>query len=437
MDRKALSLPILLSLVVGNMIGTGIYVLPASLAQYGPYSLLAWIFTSAGAIFFALTITSLNRRFPQTGGLYVFCHQAYGQMAGFIVGYLYWFANLISIAALAVASVGYFGYLTSVLNANSPEYNQYTALVIELAVVWIFTLINLVGIHAAGVVQLVLSLVKVIPLIVISFLGLAYVHLDNLTAFAVGTHPDMASIGSAAALTFWAFIGIEAATVPAENTRGPRDIYKATLYGTCITSFIYILSTFVLMGMIPPSQLAHSQFPFADAGNILFGTQTASIIALCAVMSGLGALNVTILIQGQIVFAAARDKLFPKIFSQLSKHDVPVAAQLLSSTLVSLLLVVTLQPSLLQQFNNIALLAGLFTMLAYFASALSEIKFLHQDHGWTQKLLNDKYTYISLISTLYCAWMISNFSLPFLAVAAGFIVVFALIFWLVFQKQMD
>lgn len=436
MDRKALSLPILLSLVVGNMIGTGIYVLPASLAKYGPISLLSWIFTSIGAIFFALTLAALNKRYPKTGGLYVFCRQAYGRLAGFIVGYLYWMGNFVSIAGITVASIGYLGFMTPLLNSNSPEYSKYLALFCELATVWLFTLINIIGIHEAGVVQLILTILKVIPLLVISFLGLGYIHFDNLIPFATTDQSQLSIIGSAAALTFWAFIGIESATIPAENTKGSRDIYKATVYGTCLTSFVYILSTFVLMGMIPAAKLQTTQFPFAEAGNILFGPNSAAIIALCAVISGLGALNVTILVQGQVVFAAARDRLFPKSFSKLSKHDVPIAGQMLSSTLVSLLLIVTLQPTILEQFDNIALLAALFTLMAYFVSAMSELKFLYLDHGLTKRLLKNKSTYISVTALLYCIWMLSNFTSAFMFIGLGVVLFFALIYFLVFKKHM-
>ncbi len=344
------------------------------------------------AIFFALTLTSLNKRFPKTGGLYVFCREAYGRMAGFIVGYLYWLSNLVSIAGIAVASIAYLGYITPYLDSNQPQYNASLTLALELGVVWIFTLINIIGIHTAGVIQLFLTISKLLPLLLISILGLGYINLDHFSTTAMTHQPSFTALGSAAALTFWAFIGIESATIPAENTKGARDIFKATIYGTCITSFVYILSTFVLMGMFDTATLKSHPFPFALAGDVIFGTKSAYIIALCAVISGLGALNVTILIQGQIVFAAARDKLFPKAFSKLSKHDVPVAGQLLSSSLVSLLMVITLQPSLLQQFNNIAQLASLFTLMAYLASAVSEMKFLHQDYGWSRRLLRSKST---------------------------------------------
>lgn len=336
MDKKALSLPILISLVIGNMVGTGIYVLPASLAEYGSLSLLSWVYTSLGAIFLAITFAKLNKRFPKTGGPYVYCKEAFGKLTGFIIAYTYWVSYLVSIAGIAVASVGYLGFILPALNSNTPSYNQYTALIVELGVVWLFTGINLIGIHTAGLVQIFLTFIKLTPLILVSLIGLGSIHLENLTHFTTGNESTIAAFSSAAALTFWAFIGLESATVPAENTQGSRDIYKATVFGTLATSIIYIISTFVIMGMIPSAELQSSQFPFAQAGTILFGSQSAVIIALCAFISGLGALNVCVLIQGQIVFAAARDHLFPKAFAKLSKRDVPVAGQFLSSTIVSL-----------------------------------------------------------------------------------------------------
>lgn len=409
MDRKALNLPILISLVIGNMIGTGIYILPASLAEYGSIALLSWIFTAIGAIFLALTFANLNKRFPKTGGPYVYCHEAFGRLSGFIVAYTYWISNLVSIAGITVASVGYLGFTTPLLNANAPGYQHGTTLLVELAFIWLFTFINIIGIHTAGVVQLFLTILKLTPLFIITLIGLGSVHLENLSQFNLSHTSNFSAFSGAAALTFWAFIGLEAATIPAENTQGSKDIYRATVFGTLLTSLVYIISTFVLMGMIPAAQLQSSQFPFADAATLLFGPYAAIVIALCAVISGLGALNVCILIQGQIVFAAARDHLFPKRFAKLSKHDVPVAGQLLSSTLVSIFLIITTAPTLLKQFNAIALLASLLTLLTYFATTLAEIKFLIQGKITIGRLLRSKSMIIAVLAASYALWMISNF----------------------------
>lgn len=434
MDKKALNLPILTSLVVGNMIGTGIYVLPASLAPYGTMSLLAWIYTSIGSIFLAITLAHLNKRFPKTGGPYIFCREAFGRLVGFIIGYTYWFSVMASIAGIAVASVGYLGFISPTLNANSPEYNSYYALGLDLLIVWIFTLINIIGIHAAGVVQLILTILKIAPLILIVLVGLPHVHLDYFTQVTLTDQTYFGALGSAAALTFWAFVGLESATLPAENTKGPKDIYKATVFGTIITAVIYISSTFVLMGMIPNAQLKVSQFPFAEAGAMLFGQKAALIVVICAIISGLGALNGCVLTQAQIVFAAARDHLFPKAFKKLSKHDVPVAGQLLSSTLISLLLIMTVEPTMLKQFNNIALLTALLTLITYLACTFAELKFLLQSRTSLFHIFYSKSFLIVILASAYSIWTISSIEKAIIRVTFILLLLLIPVYFIAFRK---
>lgn len=436
MDKKALTLPILVSLVVGNMIGTGIYLLPASLAPFGFYSLFAWGFTSLGALFLALAFAHLSKRFRQTGGPVIYCRQAFGHLPGFLVAYIYWASNLVSIAGLAISSVGYLGYLFPSLNATNPAFHPAMVLVTELGIVWLFTLINLIGIHTAGVTQLYLTIIKVLPLLLIAVVGLHHVHLANFTlpASQAGS-TDLASspmlnISRAAALTFWAFIGLESATVPSESTQGYQTIYKATIYGTLITAFVYILSSYVLQGMIPASRLAASQFPFAEAAIVLFGQPAALVIALCAFISGVGALNGCMLLQGQIVYAAARDRYFPKQFSKLSKHDVPISGQVFSSSLICVLLIVTMQPSLLKQFDHVALLAALLTLITYLFTAMAEVKFVLKDRLWKSVPM-----LVAGISVIYSLWMIGSFQFVYLITALGLMLVILPFYFITVKKR--
>lgn len=434
MDKKALSLPILTSLVVGNMIGTGIYVLPASLAPFGPISLVAWLYTSIGSIFLAITLAHLNKRFPKTGGPYIFCNEAFGRPVGFIIAYIYWFSVMASIAGITVSSVGYLGFISPTLDANSPQYNSMYALGIDLALVWLFTLINIMGTHTAGVVQLILTIIKISPLILIVLAGMSSMHLDYLTQLPTGNPWDFSKLGSAAALTFWAFIGLESATLPAENTKGPKDIYRATVFGTLIASVIYISSTVVLMGMIPNAELSVSQFPFAQAGAMLFGTKAAFIVVICAILSGLGALNGCILTQAQIVFAAARDHLFPSIFKKLNKNDSPVAGHILSSTLISLLLIMTIEPTMLKQFNNIALLAALLTLITYLTCTIAELKFLLESRQSLWHLLYSKSFIMVILAMGYSLWTVTSIDKNIIGITFIFLLMLIPIYFIIFRK---
>lgn len=419
MDRKALSLPILISLVIGNMIGTGIYALPAALAKYGMAAILAWIFTSTGAVLLALVYSSLNKRFPKTGGPYVYCKEAFGRMWGFVIGFIYWTSTMVSVGAIVVATTGYLGYIFPILDANSSEYSQTAVLITELATVWIFAAINLWGIHSAGVVQFVLTVIKILPLVFITLFGLGKIHLSYITDTSLAQVGGFSAISSAASLTFWAFVGLEAATIPAENTQGPRHIYIATVFGTLATGILYLASTFVLMSLIPKAQLSTSQFPFATAGTLLFGAQAAFIVTLCAIASGLGALNSTILLQGQVVFAAARDRMFPKSFAKLSRHDVPVHAQLLSCGLISILLLLTAQPTVLKQFDFVAMLATLLTLFTYFATSVAELKFNFEVKKSFIKIILRRATLLGFLAALYALWMIAHFKYDVIITSLG------------------
>ncbi|MBA3661821.1 MAG: amino acid permease [Gammaproteobacteria bacterium] len=421
MKKKALTLPILISLVVGNMIGTGIYVLPASLAHYGTISLLSWVFTSLGAICLALTFAHLNKRYPRSGGPYLYVKQAYGRTAGFTIAYTYWASNMISIAAITVASVGYLGFVWPAIDANAPHFNPTLTLIIEISIVWIFTLINIIGLHTAGVLQVGLTLIKIIPLILLALVGIFYIEPTNLAEFNMLGISNFSALSSAAALTFWAFIGLESATVPSGDTNGPLDVYRATVYGTLITASIYILTTFVIMGMIPATQLSNSQFPFAIAGIHLFGAKAAVIIALCAVFSGLGALNACILIQGQLVYAAARDQLFPSIFLKLTQFKTPMVGQILSSSLISLFLFMTLKPTLLGQFNVVILLAACLTLTTYLLTALSEIKFILEEKKSIRKACLSQAMIVAVLAGAYAVWMISSLDSSILLISFGII----------------
>jgi APA family basic amino acid/polyamine antiporter len=168
------------------------------------------------------------------------------------------------------------------------------------------------------------------------------------------------------------------------------------------------------MGMIPVTQLQHSQFPFAEAGKLLFGPSSAILIVICAVLSGLGALNACIMLQGQIVFAAARDHMFPRIFSQLSKNDSPIAGQLFSSSLVTLLLIATMNPNFLKQFDTIALLAAFLMLVVYLTSALAEIKFILNKKMSLHKIVFNRSVWVVLLSIVYSAWMLLSLDVKIL-----------------------
>lgn len=400
--RKGLGLWMLTALVAGNMIGSGIFLLPASLASYGSISLLAWIFTSGGALLLALVFARLATAMPRIGGPYAYCREAFGDFVGFQMAYNYWIALCVGNAAIAVAFSGYLSFFWKDLATN-----HVLTFMVTVGLVWLLTIINIVGVRRAGFVQLITTVLKLMPLVLVGTLGLLFIEPHNLSHFNISGKSDFSAMTGAAALTLWSFVGLESATVPADDVENPKkNIPIATVLGVLIAAGVYILSTLAVMGTIPAAQLAHSSAPFADAANIMFGTHGSILIALGAIISCLGALNGWTLLQGQIPLAAARDGLFPASFAKVSRFGTPVLGLIVSSTFITLLLLLTINQTLVKQFTFIILLATLASLIPYLFTAMSELVLYTRKH---EQFNRKRFAYSSLISILagaYALWAI-------------------------------
>jgi len=239
---------------------------------------------------------------------------------------------------------------------------------------WGLTAVNVAGVHTAGLVQLVTTIVKIIPLVAIALFGLFYVNVDNFIPFNTSEQSAFSALTATVALTLWAFLGLESGTTPSEHVHDPeRTIPRATILGTILTATIYILGTVAVMGVIRPSALAEANAPFADASRLMWGPWAGYAVGLGAVVSCFGALNGWLLLQGQTPLAAARDGLFPKLFGTISARDTPAHGLIISSVLASALLLMNYTRSLVEQFTFIILLATLNTLVPYVFCSLSEI----------------------------------------------------------------
>jgi APA family basic amino acid/polyamine antiporter len=367
--KKSLGLWTLTSLVAGNMIGSGLFLLPANLASIGTISLLSWVFTALGAFLLAVAFTKMSLLVPKTGGPYAYAQAGFGDFIGFQTAFSYWLALLLGNAAVVVAATGYLTVFFPILH------QPIEGCLLSIILVWIFTLINLNGLRSAGITQLITTILKFIPIALIIIFGWWYFHPHFLIAsFNVSGHSNSSAFLAAIPLTLWSFIGLESATIPANNVDNPqRNIPLATLLGTLIASVIYIASSTVIMGMIPAEVLAKSASPFAAAAGVIFGSWGKWLIAAGAVISCLGALNGWVLLQGQVPFAAAVDKLFPKIFAKLNKAGVPGRGLVISSIVVSVLLFLTISPTLVKQFELLILMTAFASLLPYLYTSIAEI----------------------------------------------------------------
>jgi APA family basic amino acid/polyamine antiporter len=363
------------SLVVGNIIGSGIFMLPASLAVYGTLGLLGWITTSVGSICLALAFARLSRRFPKIGGPYAYSKEAFGEFVGFQMAWSYWVGTWASNAAISTAFVSYLSYFVPEVAAN-----RHLAFAIAVGSVWLFTLINIASVRMTGIAQVFIVVLKVVPLCVIGIFGSFYVNFDNFFPLNPGNFSIFSAVAASSALTLYAFLGLESATIPAENVIDPeKTIPRATILGTVFSAVVYIWTTIVLLGIMPAADLAKSNAPFADAAGHLFGSWGSTTVAICAAISAFGTLNGWILLQGQMPMAAARDGLFPKIFGKLSKQGTPVFGLVLSSALMTLMLYMNYESSLVDQFTAIVIFTNFAFLLPYLYSTMADLFFLLQD----------------------------------------------------------
>lgn len=358
------------ALVMGNMIGSGVFLLPASLAAFGGLSLVGWVVSAAGATCLAIVFARLARLVPAAGGPYAYTRMAFGDVPAFMVAWGYWISTWSTLAALAVAGVGYLDpFIPTIVRTPA------LAALLAISLVWVFVIVNISGARRAGLVQMVTTVIKVMPLALVGIGGLFYFNPDAFVVTAQGPRAIAAGVTEVATLTLWAFLGLECATVPAANIKNPeRTIPRATIIGTLLAAAIYIISTVGVMSLVPNDVLSTSTAPFADAARVLFGDTAAGLIALGAAISCFGALNGWTLIVGQIPLAAARDGLFPQTFTRVSANQTPVAGIVIAGVLATLLIASNYTRGLVDLFTFIILLSTLSTLLAYAFSALAAFR---------------------------------------------------------------
>jgi APA family basic amino acid/polyamine antiporter len=369
------------SLVIGNMIGAGIFLVPSSLAGYGSISLFGWVFTAIGALILAKVFSNMSKIFVnKSGGPYAYSKAGFGDFIGFLIAWGYWISIWVSNAAVVVAIIGALSHFFPALITNSVASVSF-----GLGLIWVLTWINSRGVKSSGIIQVVTTVLKLLPLLFVIFVGVFFFDFNNFPAFNLTGNSSWVAISSAAAITLYAFLGIESASVPAENVENPEvTIPRATMAGTIIVSLVYILGTVVLFGILPIETLQNSARPFAEAGEIIGGEFAGNFVAAGAAISGIGCLNGWILISGQLPMATAKDNMFPRLFKKENKNGAPFLGLLIGSALTSVLLLMNFSVGLVEQFTfllNItvftALIPYLFVAAAYVIVLIEKKIFLN------------------------------------------------------------
>lgn len=386
------------------MIGAGVFLMPAALASYGSISLLGWVFSAIGSFFLARVFSNLSKLLPNaSGGPYAYTRAGLGDFAGFLVAWGYWISVSCANAAITISLVSALSTFFPVLAGNAVA-----SVLTGLMAIWLLTWVNSRGIVLSGRMQLITTVLKLIPLLIIALGGLFFIKLSNFLPFNSSGGSVLAAVNATATFTMFAFVGIECASIPAGNIENPeKTIPRATVLGLSIATLVYILGSVSVMGILSVPALKNSVTPFADAAVVMFGNSAKYWVSAGVAIAAFGALNGWILIAGQVPYAIAKDKLFPSIFAKENKRKVPYMGIILNSVLVSLFMMMNYSKGLVEQFRFLLLLSVLTVFVPYLFSTAAYILIRIQKKNlypkkWAQAIV------LAALAFIYSLWAIAG-----------------------------
>lgn len=399
---RALGLLMCTALVVGNTIGVGIFMLPASLAPYGLNAVPGWLITTVGCIFVAWVFAGLARAFPQDDGPYAYASRALGHGVAFVIMWCYWISTVVTNAVLATGVVG---YLSAFFPALATDH--LLAAVTAVALVWVFVVINVGGVRAAGWVQVWSTVVKLLLQVGIVALGgwalfaphaISPVHLPS-------TPYSLSGVIAASTLALYAMLGVESAAMPAGRVCDPgRTIPRATFIGTLIVAAVYVCVSLIPMVLIPQNELAVSSAPFADLFARFLGPASGKLIAVCVIVSGLGCLNGWTLILGELTVSFARHGGFPPALGKVNAYGAPTRAFVLTAILASLMTLSSYNDSTAGAFTFLNLVVTASNLPVYLGCAIAVLILWRRGELGQLRARESRWIAAAILATLYCVW---------------------------------
>lgn len=361
--KRSLGLYDVISLVIGTIVGADIYIAASfGAGLLGPLSVMAWVIAGLMAIIIALCFAECSSRVPQVGGPYAYSKRAFGQFTGFLVG---WSLLIASWSAIAVFPLAFVAYLEFFIPGMSPE----STILIKILFVLFLTIVNYFGVREAGKINDVLTILKIAPILILTIAGIIFFVLKPslLVANYTPLIPlGLNGLGSAIVLIFWAYVGFELVTVPSDEIVNPqRTIPLAIGIGMAIIALFYVLTNFVILGLVPWAQLSTSTAPLALAGYAIFGAIGAGFLTLGALLSISGSDEAGILSAARIPYAMAADGYLPRFLAKVHpKYETPYVALIIQSA-------VTLIASIFGTISQLIILSVFTLLFCYLLTCLS------------------------------------------------------------------
>ena len=396
------------------MIGSGIFLLPATLATVGSLTVLGWVIGMLGALALALLFSKLARRKPMAGGPATYAFDAFGRFWGSQSSLWYWAACLIGNVAIALAASS---YLSSFFGLSP---GPLAGALFTIFLLWLVTIVNLVSPRFLGQFDGLLLVAGLIPLLLVITFGWASFDAGQFSAsWNVSGQSLYQALPNSLALVFWAFTGLESASVAAAVVDKPeRNIPIATIAGVLIAALVYIAASIVIFGIAPAADIAASNAPFALAAAKMLGPLAGPLVALCGGLKALGTLAGWVCMSAQVSRAAADHGLLPQIFARTRAGDTPVAGLLIAGLIGTAVILMTIAPTLGRQFGLMAEASTLFALLTYLGACAAALKY---------RVAGEKP--LAVIGAVFCVFVIGWSTTPVLIATAISLAVFAMLYF--------
>lgn len=368
-SNKKMGLVGLTTLVAVNMMGSGIIMLPSSMAQLGAVSLLSWIITAIGSMAIAYCFAQCGVFCPRTGGMSAYSEEAHGRSAFFLCSFLYFLSLAIANVAIGISAVGYLTPFFPWLGSGAiPLFIGCVGLL------WLTTAANFGGASITGRLGAITVWGVIIPVAGLSVIGWFWFEPQVFAdAWNPKQIPIVEAITQSIPLTLWAFLGMESAAQNSDAVEDPkRNVPLACLLGTLGAAVVYVLSTTVIQGIIPNAQLANSSAPFALVYAQMFSPLIGKIIMALAVIACIGSLLGWQFTLAQTAKVTADQGMFPKLFGTVTSAGAPIAGMIVCGVLQTLLALSTISPDAREQFGKLVSLAAVTNLLPY-VTALSAL----------------------------------------------------------------
>lgn len=407
----------LTAIAVNTIIGTGIFILPAGVMdKIGGYSLLAFVACAVIVAFIVLCFAEVSSRFQATGGMYLYAREAFGSAVGFEVGWLYWIVRVTTFATNCNALLMYL----AIFSPSADDEGWWRVLIVSTIVV-VMTIVNFIGVRESAILTNIFTVGKIVPLMVFAAVGLFFIEPAN---FSFGEIPEQGKFSLAIVSLIYAFVGFEAAVIPAGETKNPqKNVPFALLTALAFCALLFIIIQVVAIGTLP--ELAQSKTPLADAAGKFMGSYGAMFIAIGAIVSVLGNLNGGFLAASRIPFAMAEQEELPQILAKThEKFKTPYVSLFLTAAVI---LIFTLQTS----FYSALTIAVITRLLVYATTCASLPVFRYRQDAPKAEFTAPFGVAASVLSLILIGWLLTTVDykkegLAILIVAAvGLVIYFA------------